>query len=121
MARGNFKIEVDFDAIEKKLGPSSVKLGRLAMYSQAIRDMEDFIPKKKGRLRGSARQVEDGVEYATPYARAQYYGSSYNKGGSFTFNEYSTPGTGPRWDKKVSDDQKKKWGKMALEAMGFNT
>lgn len=121
MGRANVKIQVNFEEIEKKLAPETVKRGRLAMYSQAMMDMDKYVPRKAGDLRSSARQVDDGIEYNTKYARAQYYGGAYNKHTSFTFSWYTTPGTGPRWDKKVPSDKKKKWGQMALKAMGFKT
>ncbi|HFI0682434.1 TPA: minor capsid protein [Streptococcus suis] len=121
MGRANVSVRVDFDKIEKMLSPASVKRGKLAMTSQALLDMDQYVPMRSGVLRASARGTDVGVEYSTPYARAQYYGSSYNKHRSFTFNNYTTPGTGKRWDMRVSPEKKRQWGIKGLQAMGVRT
>lgn len=116
----NVTVKVDLQGLEKKCSPEAVKRGKVAMISQMIDDMEQFIPRRDGTLSGSGSAFSDGIRYPESYARAQFYGSSYNKNKSWTFSKYTTPGTGKRWDKKASSKYSKEWGKVALRAMGVN-
>lgn len=111
-------VKVDLKGIEKKVSPTALAKGKLAIASQMKKDMARFIPRKSGDLSGSGQATKDGVKYPGPYARAQFYGSSYNKHRSFTFKRYTTPGTGKRWDLKASAIHVKDWGKVGLRAMG---
>ena len=113
----NVTVKVDLQGLEKKCSPEAVKRGKVAMISQMIDDMEQFIPRRDGTLSGSGSAFSDGIRYPGPYA---FYGSSYNKNKSWTFSKYTTPGTGKRWDKKASSKYSKEWGKVALRAMGVN-
>ncbi|HEM5257229.1 TPA: minor capsid protein [Streptococcus suis] len=111
-------VKVDLKGIEKKVSSAALAKGKLAIASQMKMDSTPFIPRKSGELRGSAQISKDGIRYPGPYARAQFYGSSYNKHRSFTFKRYTTPGTGKRWDLKASALHIKNWGKVGLRAMG---
>ncbi|EHJ56387.1 minor capsid protein [Streptococcus urinalis] len=111
-------VKVDLKGIEKKVSSQALARGKLAIANQMILDMAPFTPAKEGNLRGSAQASGDSVRYPGPYARAQFYGSSYNKHKSFTFKRYTTPGTGKRWDKKATALHVKDWGKVGLRAMG---
>lgn len=114
-------VKVDLKGIEKKVSPTALAKGKLAIASQMKLDMMPFIPRKSGELSASGQVSKDGVRYPGPYARAQFYGSSYNKHRSFVFKRYTTPGTGKRWDKKATALHVKDWGKVGLEAMGIKT
>lgn len=114
-------VKIDLNGIEKKVSSSALARGKLAMTSQMLLDMQPFIPFKDGELSGSGRAQGDSIVYPGPYARAQFYGSSYNKYRSFTFKRYTTPGTGKRWDKKATALHSKKWGRTALKGMGVKT
>lgn len=59
------------------------------MISQMIEDMEQYIPRRDGTLSASGTPISDRIRYPGDYARAQFYGSSYNKTKSWTFK--STP------------------------------
>lgn len=113
-------VKVDLKGMEKKVSPEAAKRGKVAMISQMIKDMQQFIPYKDGELSTSGAPIADGIRYPGPYARAQFYGSSYNKTKRWTFKVYSTPGTGKRWDRKATPKYSKEWGKTALRAMGVN-
>ncbi|MGF0112981.1 minor capsid protein, partial [Streptococcus sp. SGI.013] len=95
-------VKIDLKGIEKKVSSSALAKGKLAIANQMMIDMQPFIPRKSGELSGRGQATRDGVRYPGPYARAQFYGSSYNKHRSFTFSRYTTPGTGKRWDLKAS-------------------
>nr|DAX30409.1 MAG TPA: Minor capsid protein [Caudoviricetes sp.] len=111
-------VKVDLKGIEKKVSPQALAKGKLAISSQMLTDMSYFIPRKSGDLSGSGQATKDGVKYPGPYARAQFYGSSYNKVRTFVFKKYTIPGTGKRWDLKAEALHSSEWGKVGLRAMG---
>lgn len=114
-------VKVDLKGIEKKVSPTALAKGKLAISSQMLTDMSSFIPRDSGDLSGSGQATRNGVKYPGPYARAQFYGSSYNKNRSFVFKKYTTPGTGKRWDLKASALYLDDWKKTGLRAMGVKT
>lgn len=59
--------------------------------------MDKYIPKEVGALRENVQQEADSITYQSPYAHAQYIGQVH--GGTVT--HYTTPGTGPYWDKRM--------------------
>lgn len=114
-------VKVDLKGIEKKVSPTALAKGKLAISSQMLTDMSPFIPRKSGDLSGSGQTTRNGVKYPGPYARAQFYGSSYNKVRTFVFKKYTTPGTGKRWDLKASALYLDDWKGTGLKAMGVKT
>ena len=116
----SIKLKVDLDKVAKKISKSSVKKAQLAISNQALIDMDPFVPLKKGPLRLSGHVRGGGnIVYNTPYARAQFYGGAYNKHRSFSFNNYSTQGTGKRWDLKAKPLYANRWAEIGLKAMGI--
>ena len=111
-------VKIDLKGIEKKVSPQALAKGKLAIANQMLTDFTPFIPRKSGDLSGSGQTTKDGVKYPGPYARAQFYGSSYNKVRTFVFKKYTTPGTGKRWDLKASALYLDDWKKTGLRAMG---
>ena len=111
-------VKVDLKGIENKVSSAALAKGKLAIANQMLLDMDTFVPLKSGNLRGSGSVQGEQIRYPGPYARAQFYGSSYNKHSSFSFRRYTTPGTGKRWDLKASALHVKDWGKVGLKAMG---
>ena len=59
--------------------------------------MDKYVPKDIGNLRDIVDKGVDYITYESPYAHYQYEGVSKN---GKTFN-YTTPGTGPHWDKRM--------------------
>lgn len=116
---GTVSVKIDLKGLEKKVSPEAAKRGKVAMISQMIKDMQQFIPYKDGELSTSGAPIADGIRYPGPYARAQFYGSSYNKTKRWTFKVYSTSGTGKRWDRKATPKYAKQWGDTALKGMGI--
>ena len=55
------------------------------------------MPKDIGNLRDIVDKGVDYITYESPYAHAQYIGKVH---GSPVVN-YTTPGTGSKWDKKM--------------------
>jgi hypothetical protein len=58
--------------------------------------MDKYVPKDTGNLRDNVDKGIDYIEYESPYAHAQYVG--FTKG---EVRNYTTPGTGPYWDKRM--------------------
>ena len=112
-------IKVDLSGAYKKASNANAKKAEYAIANQAMLDMEQFVPLRDGNLRGSGHVSGNNFIYDTVYARAQFYGSSYNKYRSFTFKKYSTAGTGKRWDLKATALYGSKWADKGKEAMGL--
>ena len=62
--------------------------------------MNDYVPMSdldsKGSLRKNVDEQPDKIIYESPYAHAQYVG--YTTG---PVKNYTTPGTGPHWDRRM--------------------
>lgn len=73
------------------------------MANQALIEMNKHIPKREGTLRSSGAIAYDGSSISWPmvYAHYQYLGVS--KLGKKNWH-YTTPGTGPYWDKRTMAD-----------------
>lgn len=64
--------------------------------------MDNYIPLgETGNLRGIIDKGADYITYESNYAHAQYIG--YTKG---PVKNYTTPGTGPYWDKRMWSAEK---------------
>ena len=70
-------------------------------------DMNQFVPAKSHVLRLSVSIGIDGssIHYNTPYAAYQFYNQ---------WSNYTTPGTGPRWDEKAKGIYMSDWEKAFL-------
>lgn len=88
------RVDINLSGVRKKLSQGNVERGRYALANQALADMNPFVPMKEGITRQTGH-VESGGEYVTwntPYVKRLFYMMMYN---------YTTPGTGPRWDMKA--------------------
>ena len=65
------------------------------------RHMNKYVPQDTGMLRANIRKTADSITYESPYAHAQYVG--YTKG---KVRNYTTPGTGAYWDKRMWSAEK---------------
>ena len=61
--------------------------------------MDKYIPMDNGDLRTNISVEKDRITYESPYASYQYYGQ--RKDGTHVVKKYTTPGTGPYWDKRM--------------------
>lgn len=89
-------VTTDLKGIRYKLSPENLQNGRYAMAEQMLADMDPHVPKDMGDMRTQAFVAADGsaVLYYALYAKAQFYGTN----GKVVFRNYTTPGTGKRWD-----------------------
>ena len=96
------KVKVDLSGAKAKMDQGNVNRGRYAFANQAMADMNQFVPMKDNILRMSATVdiTGEAINYNTPYARRLFYMPMYN---------YTTPGTGPRWDNKAKAIYMRDW------------
>lgn len=102
-------VQVNLKGPKKKLSTGNIKAGRYAVANQVLADSNNYVPALGHHLRNSGTIDMDGkgVNWNTPYARAQFYGK-VGKGG-YPVQNYTTPGTGPRWDEKAKGIHMKDW------------
>lgn len=61
--------------------------------------MDKYVPMDNGDLRTNVDIQTDKIVYESPYATYQYYGMRAD--GSHVVKNYTTPGTGTYWDKRM--------------------
>ena len=61
--------------------------------------MDKYVPMREGNLRTVVDVQADSITYESPYAQYQYKGM--REDGSRPVKKYTTPGTGPYWDKRM--------------------
>ena len=99
------KVDIDLGGVYSKLSPQAVTSGKRMLAGQAMADMNQYVPAKSHVLRLSVSIGIDGssIHYNTPYARRHFYApGDWN---------YTTPGTGPRWDEKAKGIHMSDWEK----------
>lgn len=72
--------------------------GKVQKYftERCYQHMDKYVPKDTGNLRENVLVTSNSITYKLPYAHAQYVG--FTKG---PVKKYTTPGTGPYWDKRM--------------------
>lgn len=88
------QVNIDLKIPQQKLSQNNIDRGRYAFANQALADMNQFVPKDENILRQTATIdiTGEAINYNTTYAARMFYMPMYN---------YTTPGTGPRWDMKA--------------------
>lgn len=92
-----------------QLKPTSVIKARLGIEpngrvqkfftNTCYKAMDKYVPMDEGNLRTNVDVQTDKIVYESPYARYQYYGM--REDGSHVVKNYTTPGTGTYWDKRM--------------------
>lgn len=92
-----------------KLNPTSQIKARLGIEpngrvqkfftNTCYKHMDKYVPKDEGNLRTIVDIENDSITYEMPYAKYQYYGM--REDGSHVVKNYTTPGTGTYWDKRM--------------------
>lgn len=86
--------------IEKKLRIEDNGPAQSFMTNTCYKHMDKYVPRRAGTQGGTLRETVDiqpsYITYQTPYAYYQYRG--YTSG---PVRNYSTPGTGHHWDKRM--------------------
>lgn len=111
MARGRVRISVkkDLKGIRPRVSQMT-KLGQYALVNQVHADSNRYAPFKAGDLRNQSSIGMDGksIHWNVPYARPQYYNQ---------YSNYTTPGTGPKWDRKALSIHGRQWEQITKKAM----
>lgn len=107
------KVDINLNKAYNKLSTTAITQGRREAANQALADMNQFVPMREGVLRMTGTIDLDGsaVNYHTPYAAYQFYApGGWN---------YTTPGTGPRWDLKAKGMFMSSWVKAFKGGAGW--
>lgn len=107
-----FDIETDFNNLYNTFSDSGLELANLEYTNQAFRDMQPYVPMEFGDLRASGHVVDhETIEWGgLVYVPVQYYTQ---------FQNYTTPGTGPYWDKVASGNHMSSWERAYLRGLGL--
>src|SRR5699024_10699045 len=107
------KVSIDLSGAHRKLSAQARQRGQYALANQALADMNPFVPMKEGILRMTATIDVDGsaINYNTPYASRLFYYQMIN---------YTTPGTGPRWDNKAKSIFMSDWVNAFMKGAGWD-
>lgn len=102
-------VDVDLSGVLPKV-ENMTKLGQYALVNQVHADMNIYVPALDYDLRNQSSIGVDGksVNYNVPYARRQFYVPAIN---------YTTPGTGARWDLKAKGIHRLSWENIVKRAM----
>lgn len=103
------KITKDLSGVPVKLDRMT-ELGQYALVNQVHADMNPYVPMLTGDLRNLSNVLLDNksIIYNMPYARKQFFIQHEN---------YTTPGTGPRWDLKAKAIHGSSWENIVKKAM----
>lgn len=75
--------------------------GRVQKFftNTCYKHMDKYVPQDNGELRTVVDIQPNSITYEQEYAEYQYYGM--RKDGTHIVQNYTTPGTGPYWDKRM--------------------
>ena len=92
-----------------KLKPTSQIKARLGIQpngraqkfftNTCYKHMDKYVPMRDSNLRTIVDIQSDSITYESPYAQYQYKGM--REDGSRPVRNYTTPGTGPYWDRRM--------------------
>lgn len=106
-----------------KIKPTSTIVAKLGLYPSGpvqsfltetcYKHMDKYVPKRDDNLRTIVDIEPSYIIYESPYAHAQYVGFTTGP-----VKNYTTPGTGPYWDKKMKSAEMKQVVKEVQEFVG---
>lgn len=87
-----------------------IERGQHALVNQVYADTNQYAPMRSSDLRNQSQIGSDGksITWNAPYARRHYYNQMVN---------YTTPGTGPKWDEKAKSIHGDSWVRVVEAAM----
>lgn len=103
------KTTIDLKGVKPRVN-NMTKQGQYALVNQVHADSNIYAPFRDGPLRNQSTMTLDGksIIWNVPYARPQYYNQ---------YSNYTTPGTGPKWDQKALSIHGKSWERVVERAM----
>ena len=87
------------ETIKKKLKIDENGEAQAFLTETCYKAMDKYVPKRDGNLRTVVDLRQNTITYESDYAEYQYYGE--REDGSHKVHNYTTPGTGPYWDKRM--------------------
>ncbi|BAK21839.1 minor capsid protein [Melissococcus plutonius] len=110
------KIHVDTKEVQQIAMMKNMNRSEFALINQVHADMNLYVPKKEGHLRDDSYAQDMSIYYPLSYAKAQFYGGFTTKNGKEVhFTNYTTPGTGKRWDLKAKANHIRAWKQAFLK------
>lgn len=86
------------------------------LVETCYKHMDKYVPMDLGNLRTIVDINNHSITYESEYASYQYYGK--RKDNSHKVKNYSTPGTGPYWDKRMMSAEGKNVVKEVQKIIG---
>lgn len=87
------------DTIKRKLKLNENGPAQAFLTETCYKHMDKYVPMDEGNLRTVVNLTPNTITYESPYAAYQYYG--VREDGTHQVHNYTTPGTGPYWDKRM--------------------
>lgn len=105
------KVQIDSASeIIKKTGLDPYGPIQSFFTNECYRRMDKYVPMSDLDSRGDLRTIvyidSDSITYEVPYASYQYYGMRADGTHRINPEHYTTPGTGPYWDRKMMSAEK---------------
>ena len=110
-------VDIQMEEAYKYFSESNLALAQFALANQALADMNQYVPRREGDLQtsGHVASNKEQLIWDTPYASSQYRGGNTKA----TFRHYTTPGTGPYWDKVARANHMSDWKQAWVKGAGF--
>lgn len=97
-----------FGQIARRLGIEKGGPANAYLTNLCYKKMDRYVPMSAKESAGNLRTIVDisakSITYQSPYARYQYFGQRAD--GRHIVKNYTTPGTGSYWDKKMLSVEK---------------
>lgn len=106
------------ESIKKRLKIDDNGPAQAFLTNTCYKHMDKYVPMDNGDLRTNVYIDTNSITYESPYASYQYYGQ--REDGSHKVKNYTTPGTGPYWDKRMKSAELKDVIKEVQDFIGGN-
>lgn len=111
-------VSVDLSRLNSMLSGQRLQRAQYVLANQAMADMDQFVPYKRGTLSGSAHIGSDGnIVYTTPYAKAQFYGIVGGQYPVHTYTRTTHPQATKRWDLKAKSLYGDEWANKVAKSL----
>lgn len=94
----------DAEQIRKEIGIDDNGPVQAYFTNACYRYMDKYVPMDTGALRRVVILTPDSITYASQYATYQYLGM--REDGTHKVENYTTPNTGPYWDRQMVSAEK---------------
>ena len=91
--------------IKKRLKIDDNGPAQAFLTETCYKHMDKYVPRRDDNLRTIVSLTTNTITYENNYASYQYYGRRKDK--THKVKNYTTPGTGPRWDRRMLSAEKK--------------